>query len=134
MLPDLERIMVEQQRFVIAQDDIVNAFDNVPIDLVMGVFAQHVDDPELHIVGNKILRGHQDEQREVGIDQGSALSPLALNVVLHHVLDVPFSENAAHPPWLRYADNIVYLCQSVHEGMAATQAALVQAAKDGLAE
>ena len=40
-----------------------------------------------------------------------------------HALDKPFSDNAVHPPWLRYADNLVYLCQSVNEGRAAIQAA-----------
>ncbi len=123
MLMAMEQITVDEQRFVVAQDDIRNAFDHVPIGYVMGLFRRYIDDPGLLNIVNKILRGHRADHRTVGIDQGSALSPLALNVALHHALDVPFSENAAHPPWLRCADNIVYLCQSVHEGRTAIQAA-----------
>jgi RNA-directed DNA polymerase len=123
MLVEMERIILDQERYVIAQDDIANAFDNVPVDHVMDLYRRYVEDPELLVHVNKILRGHQAERRTIGIDQGSALSPLCLNVVLHHALDKPFSGNAANPPWLRYADNLVYLCQGVNEGQAAIQAA-----------
>jgi len=122
-LIDMERIIVEQERYVVAQDDIANVFDNVPISYVMDLFSRYIDDPELLIITNRVLRGHHTERRTIGIDQGSALSPLALNVVLHHTLDQPFSDNAAHPPWLRYADNLVYLTRSVREGLTAIQEA-----------
>ena len=123
MLLDMERIIVEQQRYVIAQDDIANAFDHVPIGYAIRLYGQYIDDAGLLRVIEKVLQGHNSENRTVGIDQGSALSPLTLNVVLHHALDKPFSENAANPPWLRYADNLVYLSQSVYEGQAAIQVA-----------
>ena len=79
--------MVGEGRLVVAQDDIANAFDHVPIEYVMEVFRRHIDDPGLLNIANKVLRGHHTEQHTVGIDQGSALSPLALNVALHHALD-----------------------------------------------
>jgi len=123
MLLELERIIRDEQRFVIAQDDIRDAFDNVAIEYVMELLRRYIDDEQLLIVSNKILAGHASEHRTVGIDQGSALSPLLLNVALHHGLDLPFSRLAAYPPWLRYADNVVYLARSAHEGATATQAA-----------
>ena len=124
MLLDMERIIAEEQRFVIAQDDIANAFDNVAIDYAMDLYRQQIDEKQLITLIKEVSRGHEAEQRTIGIDQGSATSTLTLNVVLHHALDTfSFSENAAHPPWLRYADNIVYLCHSVYEGEAAIQEA-----------
>jgi hypothetical protein len=124
MLVHLERIIMEQERFVFVQDDVRKAFDNVPIDYVMGIYQQHhEDDPAMLDLMEKVLRGHTTERREVGIDQGSALSPRSLNATLHHVLDKPFSEDAANPPGLRYVDNKVYLCRSVSEGQAAIQKA-----------
>ncbi len=123
MLVEMERIILEQGRYVIAQDDIANAFDNVEIGPVVGLYRRYIDDLALLDLTDKVLRGHQTEGRTIGIDQGSALSPLSLNVGLHHALDRKFGENAAHPPWLRYADNLVYLCRGVDEGQAAIQAA-----------
>ena len=122
-LLDLERIIVEQERYVIAQDDIANAFDNVQIDYAVDLYGRYIHDEALLVLINKILHGHRAERRIVGIDQGSALSPLTLNVALHHALDKPFSENAAHPVLLRYADDIGMPCRTVHEGMTAIQAA-----------
>ena len=121
-LIDMERIIIDQKRHVIAPDDIANAFDNVPIDYVMDLHAQYIDAPALLTIIEKVLRGHHTERRTIGIDQGSPYSPLALNVALHHALDTP-SDNAVHPPWLRYADNLVYLAGSVSEGLTAVQEA-----------
>ena len=120
-LIDMERIIIDQQRYVIVQDDIANAFDNVQIGSVMGQHHQYITDSPLLNLIHTVLRGHHTERRTIGIDQGSAYSPLALNVVLHHTLDQPFSDNAVHPPWLRYADNLVYLARSVSEGLTAIQ-------------
>lgn len=123
MLLAMERIIVGQRRFIIAQDDIKQAFDYVPVDCTVRLYRQHIADKKLLHLIEQILRGNPAEPGAEGIDQGSGLSPLTLNVVLHHTLDIPSSRNAAHPPWLRYADNIVYLARSVHEGKAAIQAA-----------
>lgn len=120
MLVALERMVAEESRYIIAQDDIRQAFDNVPIQYVVEQFATYIEEPASLDLAEKILRGH-NTRRTIGIDQGSALSPLALNVALHHRLDLPFSENADHPLWLRYADNLAYLCQSEREGLTATQ-------------
>jgi len=124
MLLALEQIVAEQQRFVIAQDDIKACFDHIPIAYVREILERDIAAPDLlTLVVEKILAGHPSEQRTVGIDQGSPLSPLMMNVALHHALDLPFSEQAAHPPWLRYADNLVYPSRCAHEGTAAVQAA-----------
>ena len=123
MLIAMERIVSEQERFVVAQDDIKQAFDDVSIKHVMTLHRRYIQNPGLLNLIEVILLGHRSEHRTIGIDQGSAYSPLTLNVSLHHVLDFPFSEDAANPPWLRYADNLVYLTRSVSEGLAATRQA-----------
>ena len=89
MLIAMERIILDQQRYVIAQDDIRDAFDHIPIYYVMELHRRYIDDPALLNLIEKVLRGHNAERRTIGIDQGSAYSPLALNVVLHHALDQP---------------------------------------------
>jgi hypothetical protein len=101
---------------VLAVDDIRNAFDNVRIDDVLSACSTLLPDldPQLLEVMGHILRGGEP-QRRIGIDQGSPLSPLALNTVLHLAHDVPMGK-ATNPLWLRYADNLVYPANSVQEG------------------
>ncbi len=79
-----------------------------------------------------VLRGPHSERRQIGIDQGSAYSPIALNSLLHSRLDVPFSAGAANPPWLRYADNLLYACQVVSEGSSALASAAELLANAGM--
>jgi hypothetical protein len=50
--------------------------------------------------------------------QGSAYSPTALNVRLHHAHDLGVQQGH-YPPWFRYADNVVYIGQGVPEGQQA---------------
>jgi hypothetical protein len=41
---------------------------------------------------------------------------MALNVRLHHAHDLGLSQDQPLPRWYRYADNLLYPCQSVSEG------------------
>ena len=76
---------------------------------------EHLNDPSLLQLVETILRGG-DRDRALGIPQGNPLSPLALNVMLHHVHDRPLEGDPGFPPLLRYADNLAYLCESMPEG------------------
>ncbi len=67
-----------------------------------------------------ILRGN-DTRRQIGIDEGNPYSPTALNVLLHTVHDLRLSRESLFPFWFRYADNLVYACQSVSEGQQVLQ-------------
>jgi retron-type reverse transcriptase len=120
-LLDLERAIAEQGHHVVTQDDIRKAFDFVPIRHVVELYRCHIGANPLVDLIERILQGHHSEGRTLGIDQGSSLSPLSLNVLLHHGLDAPFSECAANTHWIRYADNLLYLTQSEPEGLAALQ-------------
>ena len=100
----------------LAIDDVKKAFDNVPIAPLMETFAEHINDPSLLQLVETILRGGEDRGRAVGIPQGDPLSPLALNVYLHRVHDLPLEGDRDFPPLYRYADNLCYLTGSVPEG------------------
>jgi RNA-directed DNA polymerase len=115
LLAELERIMIDQDRWVLAIDDVAKAFDNVPIADVIMDHARYVTDKSLLSLIEVVLRGSDGEKRKKGIDQGSAYSPTVLNVRLHHTHDLEVNQGQ-RPLWLRYADNLVYLCQSVSEG------------------
>lgn len=116
MLAALAAITANRDMWVLAVDDIRNAFDNVRISDVIAAHRALLPDidPQLIEVMAHILRGGEP-QRRVGIDQGSPLSPLALNAVLHVAHDVPMSNNT-DPLWLRYADDLAYPARSVQEG------------------
>jgi len=124
LLADFVQLLESRDRWVIVHADIRDAFPSVPIADALERFARYVGDAQLLHLIEAVLRGH-DSARTIGIDQGNALSPMTLNVVLHHrhdllidtvLSDSPSSAGAAPPLWLRYADDIVYLCQSVSAG------------------
>jgi hypothetical protein len=112
LLARLEGIIAQQKRYVLAVDDIKNAFPSVVIDDVMSDHARYITDSKLLALIEVILRGGTD--RKIGIDQGNPYSPTALNVRLHHAFDCQIA--LSFPLCLRYADNLAYPCQSVSEG------------------
>lgn len=71
--------------WVLTADDITKAFDHVPVAAAMAALRRLGVDPTLVDLAEIFLKGH--EQREVGIAQGGALSPLTLNLLLHYALD-----------------------------------------------
>src|SRR5262249_23057877 len=118
LLAQLERVVTEQGRWVLAIDDVKNAFDNVRIDAVLAFHREQLSIGILVNLVERVLRG--DAGNKVGIDQGCLFSPLALNVLLHDAYDRRAHALGANPgtptPWLRYADNLVVPCQDVREG------------------
>jgi hypothetical protein len=124
---------VAHDRHVLAVDDVRAAFDHVIIADVMRDFARHVRDERLLHLIELILRGGDDRERLVGIDQGDPLSPLALNLRLHYVHDLPLAGDRAFPAVMRYADNVVYLCRSVPNGRLALLKSRQLLARAGLA-
>src|SRR5262249_50409225 len=90
------------------------AFDTVHVTDIMAEHRRHIADDALLRLIEAVLRGSAGERRPRGIDQGSAYSPTALNVLLHRHHDLRFGRG--HPPLYRYADNLVYVCGSVAEG------------------
>lgn len=118
LLAGLEAAVVQQGFRVVVTDDIRKAFDNVLIDSAVAAFARHVNDPDAMRLIEGILRGYDGESRQVGIDQGDALSPLTLNLLLDLVLDRPLLAACQDIPFRyhRYADNLAFLARNVSEG------------------
>ncbi len=106
LLAALEQAMLTGNHFWIMHDDVRNAFPTVRIDDVLADFRGHIRNREILELIQRILQGH-DATRSVGIDQGDALSPLALNLRLHNALDTALE--AAGADWFRYSDNIAII-------------------------
>ena len=115
LLVELVRPILGDGLVVLAQDDVRQAFDNVPTNLAIECFAEYVNDADLLNLVGVILRGHAGCERTVGIDQGNPLSPLALNVVLDRVVDRPSVADPARTVVLRYADNVVVVARTTAE-------------------
>ena len=133
MLAVLEGQMVRQDRWVLAIDDVKNAFDNVPIEDVLTChrrmlkslpLPENVEDrakakqerERLMWLIETVVRGG-DPQRSRGIDQGNPYSPVCLNALMHYGVDQPIMDMIGVPlQWFRYADNLVYLAASVSAG------------------
>lgn len=125
MLASIKTTIERTDRWVLARADVRRAFDSVRIDDVMEshrtVLSQtsfgDLPDPDkqqyLSLIKVMLQGGETD--RAKGIDQGSPYSPVALNIFLHCIHDVPFRRDVAFP-FGRYADDLAYVCRTVPEG------------------
>jgi retron-type reverse transcriptase len=128
MLADLEARMVEEDRWVLALDDIQGAFDNLNIAEVLEAHRRIQNELlELHELSQNDAREQvlelltrvthgADPNRTTGIDQGHAASPLSLNAALHYAHDAPMQSGVHKRFWFRYSDNLAYVCQSQRRG------------------
>lgn len=114
LLARLEADMVAQRKYVLVTDDIRAAFDNLDVEKVMADHRRHVTDRRLLDLIEVVLHGGEDH-RPIGVDQGSAYSPLALNLHLHHARYTPMAPK--YPSWYRCADDLAYLAHHVPEGL-----------------
>ncbi|MGE0760105.1 MAG: reverse transcriptase domain-containing protein [Pirellulaceae bacterium] len=88
-------------------EDIRDAFDNVPQKRLLEVLRSRLPaDDFQQLVERMIVTGTGR-----GIPQGSALSPLLLNVYLNHFLDRPW-RRAGRSPMLRYIDDMAVVLPS----------------------
>jgi retron-type reverse transcriptase len=116
LLAALEAAIVNTGRTVLAQDDVKDAFPSVVIEDLMEDHREHITDERLLDLIEAVVRGGDEAGRAVGTTQGDPYSPTCLNIRLHVTHDVPLDRDVDHPPWFRYADNLVYLAMSVSEG------------------
>jgi RNA-directed DNA polymerase len=105
LLAELAAAMSREGLWVLALADIRDAFPSVLVDDAVTDHGRYILEPSLLALVGVVLRGG-DAERPRGIDQGSAYSPTALNVRLHHALDL--GANQGHHPlrhYFRYADD-----------------------------
>jgi hypothetical protein len=112
----LDQEIRRRQAYVLAIDDVKNCFPNAPLDEVMKWHSYHIDHSELLRLIERVIRGHEGLNKEIGLDQGSPYSPIAMDVLLHHVLDSVLEAQSGNTLLLRYVDNLTFLCGSVSEG------------------
>ena len=100
----------------LAPDDIKKCFDNVSVEAVMDSFRDMFSNPDLFWIIETVIRGAEGPERQVGIDQGSPFSPMAMEWLLHSRLDVPFAQQASNQTLLRYVDNLLITCSDAQSG------------------
>jgi hypothetical protein len=136
MMAYLEHQMMELGCWVIATDDIRDAFDNVRLAPLAEAHRHHlsqaIGSSRLLDLLDRVLRGGDQPDREVGIDQGGPYSPTALNLFLHDAHDLGIDRDPTIPAWARYADNVAYLTQDVPAGRQARATAAAWLEANGL--
>lgn len=110
-----EREAAAGDRYVLVAEDIADAFTHVPVQRLLDVLAVYIPSTEMV----RLLRRLLDTGRKHGIRQGGPLSPLLLNVYLHHILDEPWRKTWASVPMIRVADDILLLCRTRKEAQEA---------------
>ena len=109
-------LMHQTGRYVLVSADLRDAFTKVPhaplLERVQALLGQE----RLTRLTGRIVGGNG---RKRGVPQGGALSPLLLNIYLDGVLDQKWKKRHPEIPLIRYADDILLLCQSVEEAQRA---------------
>lgn len=115
LIARLERDMIRHSAWVLTTDDVKQAFDYAHIPSIMRIHERHIGDQEvLHLVETVLKGGDLDKQ--IGIDQGCAYSPTAMNALLDDAHDKPLTAESPIPAWYRYGDNLAYATRTVPEG------------------
>lgn len=93
--------------FWLGTDDIEKCFDRVLVTVVMQCFAEEIDQPKLLRLIRRVILAHRGENESRGLLQGSALSPLAMELTLRKRLDSRLpSRDESHTSRTRYVDNV----------------------------
>jgi len=98
--------------------DIQAFFDSLDHELVIEQVKQYTDQKWILLYVERWLKAplqKEDgtvEPREIGSPQGSVISPLLANIVLHHVFDSWMRKCFPNIQYERYADDIVLHCHS----------------------
>lgn len=112
----MQRAIRERQAYILAIDDIRNCFPSVQIEDVFNCHIQHITQPDLLWLIDRIIRGHDGPNHTIGLAQGSPYSPIAMELMLHTCFDtLPDAIRRGFPLLLRYVDNLTFVCHSERE-------------------
>src|SRR5262245_8668001 len=126
----------------IVKVDIKHCFDTLPHQHLRSFLDQRVRDGVIRRMIDKwlkagVLENGSVSHPEVGTPQGSGISPLLMNVFMHHVLDV-WVEQVVRPRCegtvilYRFADDAVILCASERDARRIVHVLAKRCAKYGL--
>ena len=105
-------LMQRTDRNVLISADLKVAFTTVPHAPLLERVQALLGNEQLTRLIGRTIKGYD---RTRGIPQGGALSPLLLNIHLDSVLDQRWKRRQPGTPLIRYADDVLLLCQSVEE-------------------
>ena len=129
----VQQLLDEGQTWVV-DADITSFFDTIDHDRLMKEVEKIVSDGRVldlirRFLNQSILEGMSEWQPERGTPQGAVISPLLANIFLHPV-DVALKRGGFEV--VRYADDLVILCQSREEAQRALSELSAQIAELGL--
>jgi hypothetical protein len=110
-----EEMAIEENRRVWLAVDVKDAFLNVPVRRLLDIVRSYLPAADLvDFLGRVLTPGALP-----GLRQGGPLSPLMLNLFLHHLLDRPWRRDHTKAPLVRFADDLLVPCRTEAEARAA---------------
>lgn len=119
MLAQVLHDITTDGRYVVAVDDVADAFPSIPIRPLLNLLQTVLADVQFHQPQSDIsdwfplletmIWGAYPLHREKDVEQGNPLSPLLANVFFDAVLDQSICADRGGTPWYRYADNLCCL-------------------------
>ncbi|QDT74470.1 reverse transcriptase domain-containing protein [Lacipirellula limnantheis] len=97
------QLLAQEHRTTWIVEDLANAFDNVPQARLGQILRSQLPNEEVCELALQMVNAPSRR----GILQGSALSPLLLNVYLDHVIHLPWQRRFPEVPLLRYVDDLL---------------------------
>jgi retron-type reverse transcriptase len=110
-----ERACLDGRLGVWVSADLADAFTNVPIGRPMPIVRAYF--PDNRLVG--FIEATARTNKIPGLRQGGPLSPLLLNLYLHHLLDRKWRRLCPDTPLFRFADDLLVMCQRPAQARAA---------------
>jgi RNA-directed DNA polymerase len=98
--------------------DIQSFFDSLPWDLILKAVAHHTKERWILLYVQRWLEAPMQRadgslvRRECGSPQGSAISPLLANLLMHYAFDLWMVRMFPGVPFERYCDDVVVHCAS----------------------
>jgi retron-type reverse transcriptase len=112
-----EGLTIKDESWVWVTEDLKDAFNHVPQRRLLDVIGAYLHEEKMVRLVERVVLTPAGQ----GIRQGGSLSPLLLNLYLHHHLDRKWRRQHPDVPLLRWADDLLLLCRSQEQAVKAYQ-------------